>query len=329
MAKKMLPEITAMSDQAINWIILLHSGNATQEDTDNAQQWRKRSLAHEAAYREALLLWQDMGSVMEAEATQTDVSLVIDNETITSRYRIGPGYLVSVVVAAMLLILIMPFSRYADQWQSDYHTDVGGQQRVTLADGSVIQLNTDSALSIQYQPNRRLIKLHRGQAIFTVSTDPRRPFEVMTKNTLVTALGTIFEVWDHNDETRVTVLEHAVQLSTLDHATAKQSVRIDSGQQIRYHHATGIHHTEAADIAQNSAWQRGKLIFKNQALADVIVELERYFPGRIFITNKKIRALKVSGVFPVQTPPEALEMIENTLAIEITHFSPWVILLHD
>ncbi|OQK16428.1 hypothetical protein AU255_00520 [Methyloprofundus sedimenti] len=328
MAKNTVPEITSMSDQAINWVILLHSGQSTNDDSINALQWRSRSPAHERAYVEALVLWQEMGYVMMPQPEQTHESLDFKEQKSPSQSKIKYGYLASFAAAAMLLILILPISRYADQWQSDYYTQVGTQQSITLADGSIIQLNTDSALSIQYEKNRRVIQLHRGQALFTVAADPQRPFEVITEDIVIRALGTIFEVWNNQDETRVTVLEHAVQLSSLGKNTHTQIARIESGYQTQYNNTTGVMHTEAIDIIKNGAWQRGKLIFKNQPLADVIVELERYLPGRIMITDEKLRKLQVSGVFPVQQPDQILAMIKQTLAIKVTHLSPYLTLLH-
>lgn len=329
MAKITVPEITAMSDQAIDWIILLHSGQATAQETKNAKQWRARSPAHEKAYVEAELLWLDMGDVIQQQMPPVDVTadvIHIKNSPVSGFQK----YIsISLAAVAMLLILILPLSRYTDQWQSDYFTEVGSQKTITLADGSTVWLNTDSAFSVNYSNHNRQINLHRGQAIFSVTPDPQRPFEVFTEYAMVRALGTVFEVWEQDDKTQVTVLEHAVSLNPLVNGDKQNSVRIETGQQSIYNSSTEKYHTSAVNIKQSAAWQRGKLIFKNQPLADVIAELERYLPGRVLISQQKIRELKVSGVFPLQSPEQLLTMIEQILPVKITQLSPWLTLLHE
>ncbi len=326
MSKRALPEITSMSDQAIDWIILLNSGNATEQDKTNAGRWQ-RSREHERAYREAEALWQDMGDVMARENVGSVPRQ--QDEIAKPRQFVRWGWTSGVAVTAILLLLITPFSRYSDQWLSDYSTGVGDQQLLTLADGSTIRLNTDSAIAVRYTQNSRQIRLYRGQAIFSVAADARRPFEVVTDDALVRALGTVFEVWDDGGNTYVTVIEHAVSLRPVSKQSGRKEIRIAEGQQAGYGNESGWQQPVSVDVTQYTAWQRGKLIFKNRTLGEVITELGRYSPGRIIITDEKISSLKVSGVFPVREADKIPDMIGKMLPVKILHLSPWLTVLYS
>lgn len=328
MAKTTLPEITSMSDQAIDWIILLHSGRATEQDKTDAEQWRRRSAEHARAYVEAEALWRDMGQVMAAG--QTDRLQSTPHRSAPGKRRRTPvrGWALGFAAAAMLLLLVTPFSRYRDLWRSDYHTAIGGQQTLTLADGSEVRLNTDSAIAVHYGQNKREIRLYRGQAMFSVQADARRPFAVVTDEARITALGTVFEVWDDGGDTRVTVVEHAVSLTPVDKQSGGQALVIAEGQQAGYGEESGWQSPEPVDLSEATAWERGKLIFRNQALGEVIAELERYLPGRIVITDDALRSLKVSGVFPIRDAGQVPDMIGKTLPVKVVHLSPWLTVLY-
>lgn len=318
-----------MSDQAIDWILLLHSGKAIERDKVEAEQWRRRSPEHERAYAEAEALWRYMGNVLAANTSDSVDSRAEPAGAKEFPLTIRRSWAAGLAAAVVLLLLLTPFSRYRDRWLSDYYTDIGAQQTVTLADGSSVLLNTDSAISVHYDQTGRRIELHRGQALFSVAADRKRPFDVTTADARVRALGTVFEVREDDGGTRVTVLEHAVSLKSAGHGLkGLDEIRIVEGRQAGYRRATGLSEPVPVDTGQISAWQRGKLIFKNRPLAEVTAELERYLPGRIVIADQTIASLKVSGVFPLDEPELVLNLIGKTLPVEIAHLSRWLTVLY-
>lgn len=315
-----ISEITALSDQAIEWVILLHSGEATEANLQQAQQWQNRSAAHRNAYRDAEQLWLEMGLAFQATETKAPA---IQPRLINRRQA------ASLTAALIFCALITPFSAFTERWRSDYHTAVGEQKNITLSDGSQVMLNTDTALAVELNATGRHIKLLRGQAQFTVAHDPQRPFEVTTDHAVVKALGTIFEVLDDEQDTRVTVLEHAVSIKAPHDEAYLDNARIEAGQQARYRIGKGLATVETVDLKQNSAWQRGKLIVKSQPLAAVIADLNRYYPGKIVMTNKRLSQLRVSGAFPLDNPGEVTAMLEQSLPLTIRHITPWLTLVQS
>ena len=323
-------EITALSDQAINWVILLHSGNATEQDRKQAQQWQERSHSHQKAYIEAEQLWLDMGDAMLLPASSQPITLPALKTEQPRKIIYPTTRLIPFAAAAVLLLAILyPYFSFSDYWLSDYRTAVGEQKNIVLSDGSRILLNTDTAISVQVDPSQRNIKLLRGQAVFTVATDPNRPFEVTTDEAVVKALGTVFDVLEDSQGTQVTVEEHAVSIRPLTEKGGVKTVRINEGQQTRYNAKTGFGPITGINIKQNAAWQRGKLIFKNQELSAVIAELNRYYHGHIMLTDNKLATLRVTGVFPLDDPKAVLSMIEQTLPLKQTRITPWLTLINS
>ncbi len=318
-----LSQITTLSDQAIEWVILLHSGSATKADKQQAQQWRNRSPSHQAAYQEAEQLWQEMGRVLQARKTESPIKPATQKRKMLSHVAIG--------LAATVLIstLITQFSTITDLWLSDYHTSVGEQKNITLSDGSQVMLNTDTALAIDWQSDRRYIKLLHGQAQFTVAHDAKRAFEVETDDAVVKALGTIFEVLAEAQDTRITVVEHAVSIKASQDTDYNKNIRIEAGQQARYSRSKGLETIETVNLKQNSAWQRGKLLVKNQVLVDVIADLNRYYQGKILITDDKLSQLRVSGAFPLNDYDTVMAMLEHSLPLKVGHITPWLTLIQN
>jgi transmembrane sensor len=190
-------------------------------------------------------------------------------------------------------------------------------------------LNTDTAISVAWSQTGRHIKLLHGQAQFTVAPDPKRPFEVTTDDVVTKALGTVFEVLVEEQDTRITVLEHAVGIKAPAEVDYNRNLRIETGQQVRYSLKKGLESLTSIDFKQQTAWQRGKLIVKNQPLATVIADLNRYYSGKIMMTNDQLPKLHVTGVFPLDNPVEVLSMLEQSLPLKVMRISPWVTLIHS
>ncbi|WP_341327905.1 FecR family protein [Methylotuvimicrobium sp. KM2] len=314
MSKKPVSKIHALSDRALEWLILLHSGNATEWDRQNAHEWRARSPAHEKAFAEAERLWFDMGEALAGKPL----------ETVKPRFSTAK---LSGLAALFLLAAVLPFLGLDDYFFSDYRTGVGERRTIVLADGSQVLLNTDTAIALDWNEQERSITLRRGQALFTVAPDPNRPFSVVTEDCTVTALGTVFEVHTERKATRVTVLEHTVKIEPV--SSGVQALRLEEGHQTRFGSAQGFEPVSAADIERIEAWQRGKLIVKDHPLFEVVTELDRYYRGATIVAGGRLPDLRVTGVFPTGDRDGVIAMIEAALPVRATRITPWLTVLHE
>nr|WP_177454447.1 FecR domain-containing protein [Pseudomonas sp. Irchel 3E13] len=271
--------VTDLSDDAIDWQVLLHSGNATQADRDRYQRWRGLSAEHLAAAEEAEALWGDLGH------TQAAAQL----PKAPRRRHWGSA------IAASLLAAMLGYGGWqqAPALLADYHTSTGERRTITLEDGSKVTLNSASALSVNFSGERRTVSLKAGEALFEPAADPR-PFVVDSGAEAVQGSDAVFSVRRQGSGNSVVVTRGEAQVGELRVAVSP-------------------------DAQAQTAWQRGKLIFNGRPLREVIAELERYQHGRILISDSQVGALQVSGVFDLNDPHALLRTLEQRYALKVTY----------
>ncbi|MNP58944.1 fec operon regulator FecR [compost metagenome] len=118
------------------------------------------------------------------------------------------------------------------------------------------------------------------------------------------------------------VSEGVVQVSDARHP----AVRLSAGERLDVAEREAPAAVQALDLDSASAWQRGKLIFNQRPLGDVLDELERYLPQRILLTDAALRRHKVSGVFDLDDPGALLKTLERLQPVRVTRL-PGVILV--
>ncbi|MCX7103510.1 MAG: FecR domain-containing protein, partial [Methylobacter sp.] len=226
-----LPELTL---QAIAWLVRLHSDNMSEAETHDFADWLSEDIFHVEAFAEAEDLYQNL--TIAATSPQVKAPIIVEPSKTNVPQNCAPaapiltikpsahrktctlnkGWLaLPLAMAACWLFaitLVMPNqTHFFDEYLSDYHTRTGEIREIKLADGGQLLLNTNTAVSVDYQASIRQITLHHGQARFTVAKDTQRPFEVKSGGLLVRALGTVFEVYNRESGgTSVIVQEHAV-----------------------------------------------------------------------------------------------------------------------
>ncbi|POA58347.1 iron dicitrate transport regulator FecR [Pseudomonas sp. FW507-12TSA] len=301
-----------LDDTAIDWLVLLHSGQATAAQRMAFQQWRQRSPAHTRAADEAQRLWGDLGQTQVAQQHSQAA------RPAARAHRWWP-----VLAASLLLALgsVIGWQQWP-AWTSDYHTGVGQQQHLTLADGSRVILNSASALSVAYSADERRVVLEQGEALFEPQADGQRPFVVQVRDQRLQGAGGAFSVRRDGDQLTVVVREGQVQF-TGDHAP----LLLQADQRLQYQAGQPLLAQQKVDAASLTAWQRGKLIFNGRPLGEVIGELERYQHGRILVSDRQLADLAISGVFDLNDPQGSLRTLQQRYPLQITYL-PWLALLH-
>lgn len=280
--------IADLSDDALDWQVLLHSGNASAADRDRYQRWRGLSAEHRLAAEDAEALWGDLGHT-QAAAELPGVPV----------RRHGWGR----AIAASLLLALVSYGAWqqAPALMADYHTSTGERRTVTLEDGSKVTLNSASALSVNFTGERRRVSLEAGEALFEPAADPR-PFVVESGAEAVQGSDAVFSVRRQGETSTVVVSRGQAQVG---------------GRLLQV----------SPDAQAQTAWQRGKLIFNGRPLREVIAELERYQHGRILISDSQLGALQVSGVFDLNDPHGLLRTLEQRYALKVTYL-PWLAVLY-
>ena len=229
------------------------------------------------------------------------------------RWQIGAVAMAAFgVVCVGLLVLwnprtVAPVSVPATTTALHFETGHGEQQTRRLADDSVVHLNTDSAVTVQYSPTQRLIMLTAGEADFEVAHESGRAFRVLAGSAEVMDLGTKFDVRVEGDSTVVTVVEGRVAVgpSSMPGGPAARSqgvprfVQVGADQQIRVTGGEWPAAPTAVDAQRTTAWLHRQIMFERQPLELVATEFNRYSRKPIEITTPALRNMEISGVFTI------------------------------
>lgn len=299
----------ALSDAAIDWLVKLHSGRAGKADHEAFAAWRKQSSEHELAAREAETIWHGIG--IAGNKVQRNARAKLTRRAVLGGVAIG-----GLAVAGSSLLRPHLFA--------DHSTGAGERTTITLPDGSTALLNGDSALDVAFDAGQRRLQLLAGQALFQVMPDAGRPFIVTANGGRARAVGTVFDVDIRSHEVVVTVVEGQVDVTA--GTRPGSGVLAAADQRVRYGADRQPSPAEPVDAESETAWRRGKLIFNQRPLRDVVVEIERQRRGRIMIASARLQSLEVTGVFDLADPESILSTIEATLPVKVTRL-PFITIL--
>ncbi|WP_206198932.1 FecR domain-containing protein [Zoogloea dura] len=208
-------------------------------------------------------------------------------------------------------------SQALGSWQAAQQTRVGERRPLSLADGSLLVMDTDSALDLAFDARQRLIHLHQGRILVTTAGASRlaaeyrdSPLRVRTRHGEVEALGTRFVVRTGSEASQVAVLEARVRVTPA--AGSRTGVLLEAGQQLDF----GIQEVGDARRAAPaaSAWTDGSLVAVDMPLGQWVAELGRYRRG-ILRCDPAIAGLRVSGAYPLDDTDQALRMLVDTFPV--------------
>lgn len=316
----MPPKPTApIREQALHWLTRLHSGECAAAERQAFERWLAEDEAHWREFGRARRLWADLGEFAALDFPERQAA---------RRYRAEPeqpARWLARLSACLTLLASLPLM-WSANWSAahteHYHTALGEYRRIQLADGSEVELNTDSELDVVWLAGERLLSLRRGEALFHAAHDERRPFDVYAGGARIRAVGTRFDVYLQAGQVQVLVEEGIVGVT--DGTAASQRLR--RGQMQRY--ANGHWSLpENADAEAALAWRQGKLIFKSLPLREVLAQARRYQALEIRLADASLGGLKLSGVFETGQWQTLVSSLENTLDLHAQTLAPGKILL--
>jgi transmembrane sensor len=183
-----------------------------------------------------------------------------------------------------------------------YQTPVGGLRQLQLADGTQVELNTDTALNVRFTDGVRRVELIRGQAFFEVAHDATAPFIVSAGDTEVRAIGTRFDVRLEPHRVKVVLAEGKVSVSERGARSAQWM--LSPGQAVTTDGSGDPAEPVGADVALETGWRTGRLTFRDTPLADAVREINRYSRNKIVLGPGAPLDGRVNGVFPVAQPDD-------------------------
>ncbi|ESQ78977.1 FecR domain-containing protein [Asticcacaulis sp. YBE204] len=286
------PERTRLTAEASVWLARLQNEARTAETEAAFQVWLSDTPGAQDAFDRVTGVWD----ILPGAAGLARIQAANDVPVRRPRRLAMMSAVAAVIVAAIGLGFYLSQAK-----PLIYETLPGQQQTVTLSDGSRVALNTDTQVRVVYSGANRRIELARGEALFDVQPDATRPFTVRAGDEQVRALGTSFVVRRDLQNVAVTLLKGKVEVAVIperagDLARLQTLVVLSPGERATvYNHTQMVVDRPAVEAA--TAWRKGEVIFANATLAEAVAEINRYGAAPIILTDKRMAAVRVSGVF--------------------------------
>ena len=303
------PTATEIQSRAADWLLERREGQWSDERQIELDAWLEESLAHRIAYWRLDAAWgrADLLGAMRRPAFQRPPAP--KRKAWPNLLRITAAVLTVGAVAGA-----MQWFEAGKTGEKIYATAVGERERLTLADGSQIELNTDTQVRTEIAANQRKIWLDKGEVYFEVKHNEKKPFVVMVGDHRITDIGTKFVVRRDQSEFKVSVLEGIVRLEdsrTAPKILTKGEIAVASATR------TQIVRQSQRELADAMGWQRGVLVFDHTTLGDVAVEFNRYSTTKIVIADPKIAALTIDGTFPSNNSRAFMRLAQAVLGLSV------------
>lgn len=322
----------ATVDAARDWVVRLTSGEPTTEELNRFKSWLVESPSHREAFERERQFWQSLGSLEAASGPQTWGPHAAGAERPVARPSTRPRWRAAAaagVAAACVGLFVLSGDWLMATMLADHRTAEGELLVIDLPDGSTAHLNTDTALTVAFDDRERRIGLLRGEAMFEVSADPRRPFRVEATDGVAEAVGTVFVVRYGDDTASVAVLEGQVRVtSPVEVESPSTRVLVERGERTHYAKGAPPSAVEPFDLQTAAAWREGVIVIEDLPLDRAIAELDRYRPGRIILMDAGADYRSVSGAFDLETIDAAVAGLAATHGLSVTEVTPYLLILH-
>jgi transmembrane sensor len=342
----------AVAEQAGEWFVANEEGPLDARDSAALAAWLKTSPVHVEEFLGVSVIARDLKeartdpdysleAILARARAEDDPAVqplwlrVIDAVQVRLSGRWRPAAVAMAACAVLSLGLLLTWNLRPVEHVSGsgaitalhFETGHGEQLSRRLADGSVLHLNTDSAVNIRYDKTERLVMLTSGQAEFEVTHELERTFRVIAGSAEVVDLGTTFDVRLAHDSTVVTVVEGRVAVAPSPalekpgtHSSQNRPsrfVQLSADQQISVTEGAWPAMPVAVDAQSATAWLRREIVFDHEPLERVAAEYNRYTQKPIEIATPALRNLQITGVFATDDPDAFIAFLRSLKGVRV------------
>ncbi|MFT3717916.1 FecR domain-containing protein [Pseudorhodoferax sp.] len=315
---------------AIGWSIRLHYNRPSPRDRQAFERWLQADPLHGVAWQRVSGL-KGFQSELKGLPPQLASDALQAAQGLRDQRAAGRRHAVKLLAWGSIAVATGWLARAYAPWQrvlADASTGVGEQKTLRLGDGTVLVLNTDSAVGIDLSGGSRLITLRRGEILVTTGVDAdavahqgaKRPFWVQTPFGRMQALGTRFTVRLDDGRARVSVQQGSVAL----HPVGGTSAVVPAGES-RWLMEDGTQPAEVQGFGADD-WAEGVIAGRNIRLQDLLAEMARYRHGRI-VCDPRVADLRVSGLFHIRDTDQALQFLIQTQPVSVTYLTRWWVMV--
>ncbi|MDB6084746.1 MAG: hypothetical protein JWN43_2627 [Gammaproteobacteria bacterium] len=306
------------------WAWRMDSETATAADRQAFESWLRRDPRHRRASEELCRVWAALNGLADAKRSEKLATFAAAGSPARNR-----GAWWAAAAASLVLGIAVPALLQRGSELQTLSTAVGQRRNVTLADGSVVVLNTNTIIETNLQRRSREIYLRKGEAHFQVAHDRTRPFLVHAGDAVVRAVGTEFEVRllsdQHVDivvnEGRVEVQAKTEEGPQIMGRSVRASVALRAlraGEQLSTATADfAVRAVSSQQLSNDMAWLDGAIIFDAKPLVEAVAEIERYTDYRIVVADSHIATLLVGGRFRTDNVQGFFDALQSALPVSI------------
>ena len=330
-------DLDAIAEIAAEWLARREQG-LTADEQGAFSEWLLVDVRHAAAVQEIEVAWRFMQKPRragQAEALATAIELQLHARSRSRRrlvYGLSFGGLAA--AAAVVAIAMLPLRQSEHQPASIVASVDVKPERQTFSDGSRVELNAGAEINVGFTPERRLVRLVRGQAHFAVAKDPARPFVVTAGSVSVRAVGTEFAVRVEPALVDVVVTEGQVAVErhpsppaaspaqtpvqAIATTEAKQPTLVDAGNRtvvpvdLPSQAPLQVQPIAAAQIQAALAWRSMRVEFTATPLGEIVTHFNRHNRISLSLGDTALNDVRISGIFWLDDPIGFSRLIEQS-----------------
>ncbi|MBI5769610.1 MAG: FecR domain-containing protein [Verrucomicrobia bacterium] len=322
-------ESSSIEETAADWFVRRRDGLPREAEREY-QAWVDADPRHAAAMAECHETWEVVRFPAAAKRDR-EAARVLDQWAATQRRR---PYLIAAAGLAAAVVIVFTFLPLSFPPRAALPVvAVAVRPNVeTLADGSTVELNAGAEIAVSFTPERRSVRLVRGEAFFSVTKDAARPFVVTARDVEVRAVGTAFAVRFDTDEVGVLVTEGRVAVEPVAQAAPKgsgtgelpsaaQPTYLDAGRRV----AVAVDHSNVAppavkplsaeEVGTALAWRDKRVEFSRMPLLDVAALFNTRNRVQLSISDGAAASIPISGIFWSDDPEGFVRLLESGLGV--------------
>jgi transmembrane sensor len=299
-----------IAEEAAEWFVRVRAANVDSSVHAKWLSWIEANPANRQAFFDIQEAWDVVGQVRSPPwPNPAELGLAGEAPVITRvalQGRIRRRRIVGWAMAASVLIVIagsiaLRVNRPAG-WEIGQSSESlriatarGELHTAVLPDGSQIELGGLTAVKVEFNARRRLVKADEGEVFYKVAHDAKRPFVVEAGAVSVTAIGTAFSVRREAEAVSVVIMEGVVDVKSSDGERASE-VQGKAGQTVRLEHGQFVSLSSTAPArGAYEQRRRGEMRFEDEPLQVVVASLNRYTSREIILTDPRLRDLRFTG----------------------------------
>lgn len=319
-----------VTDAALNWLFTLQAGPDDQRLRSEFEAWRNSDPAHAETFADVAGAWNlpEMDMVAADLAARTGHSTQKhDAKVVQIPVRKRSLWMTASMAAAAVVLIAVGIQQYPVlmlQWRADYQTATGVFEEIMLPDGSLMTLNTASAVALDFKGTTRAVTLLQGEAYFDVVPDQARPFLVTAAFAEVEVKGTAFSVRTESEADTIVLERGHVDVAHLPERA--ETASLEPGESITAS-ATMLSAVTKADPDTSLAWLKGMIVFEDRPFGQVLHEVGRYYGHSIVVATGRLEHVRVNGNYRLDNPERAIRSLATAAGASVTRLPGGILIL--